>query len=168
MSGMNSFLADARILLLRYTFQKGSERLDPLFAPPVRARLACPMISAAEFVAEANRMRRGRRLSPITFSGAMLQFRLDLMQVADIAKLPVDNAAIERAFALLEAHPLKVIDGIVLSLALDVARSRRAVGDELVLVTTDRTLLRAARREGLQTFNPAAQSDTELAALIGP
>jgi hypothetical protein len=126
------------------------------------------MISAAECAAELNRMRRGRRLSPTFYSGAVLQLRADLMHAPDITKVAASNVAVEAAFTLLDAHPLGAIGGIVLRLALDLATVRRAAADDLVLVSTNRTLLRAARREGLQTFNPAAPTDTELATLIEP
>jgi 3-hydroxyisobutyrate dehydrogenase-like beta-hydroxyacid dehydrogenase len=51
-------------------------------------------------------------------------------------------------------------------MALDVATRRRAAGHDLVLMTTDPPLLRAARREGLTTFNPERQTQAELDALI--
>jgi hypothetical protein len=41
-NGMNWFLLDASILLLRYAFQPGSQRLDPLFARPFGSGLLVP------------------------------------------------------------------------------------------------------------------------------
>ena len=47
-----------------------------------------------------------------------------------------------------------------------VVADHRKVGDELVLVASDHRLLRAAQAEGLTTFNPETESQTELDALL--
>ncbi len=52
--------------------------------------------------------------------------------------------------------------------ALAIARKLRTSGDDLVLVASDQRLLRAARSEGLVTFNPETQNQAALAALVGP
>ncbi len=126
------------------------------------------MISAAEVVAELNRRRRNGRMSPGTFNGALLELGWEVVEAASFAKAPLSDALIERAFSLLRTHPLGAGDGIVLRAALDLATARRNAGHDLVLVTTHRSLLRAARREGLMTFNPETQTEAELDALIGP
>ena len=40
-------------------------------------------------------------------------------------------------------------------------------GDDLVLVTSDQRLLRAAQVEGVLTFNPETQTEGDLDALLG-
>lgn len=49
---------------------------------------------------------------------------------------------------------------------LEVANVPRKAGDELVLVTCDARLLRAAQLEGLLRFNPELDTQTQLDALI--
>ena len=49
-------------------------------------------------------------------------------------------------------------DALVLHSALDTATKLRSTDDRLVLVASDQRLLRAARAEGLQIFNPEADS----------
>jgi len=46
------------------------------------------------------------------------------------------------------------VDALVLRSALDIATELRSTDDRLVLVASDQRLLRAARAEGLQIFNP--------------
>jgi hypothetical protein len=165
---MNSFLLDSRVLVERCTFQPGSGLLDALFAPGVRERLVCPWLSVADFAAELNRLRRRGSLTAMLFGGALFHLHDQLLHPSTVEKLSATGAAVQRALSLLEAYPLKAVDGIVLRLALDAAAARREARDDLVLVSTDRGLLRAARREGLLTFNPKAQAAAVLATLIAP
>jgi len=165
---MNSFLLDGRVLIIRYTFGTGSGLIDALFVPELRTRLVCPWLSVAELVAELNRRRRNRRLTTVIFEGAMLHVEDELIRPSTVEKLSADGAAFERTFTLLKAHVLGAVDGIVLRLALDAVASRRNAGNDLVLVTVNRGLIRAARQEGLLTFNPERQNEAQLDALVGP
>ena len=63
---------------------------------------------------------------------------------------------------LIEAHSLNSVDALVLRSALDTATELRSIGDRLVLVASDQRLLRAARAEGLQVFNPELDSQQTL------
>lgn len=56
----------------------------------------------------------------------------------------------------------------MLRVALDVAHPLRNQRDDLVLVASDQRLLRAARAEGLVTFNPETQDQAALATLLNP
>jgi hypothetical protein len=67
---------------------------------------------------------------------------------------------------LIEKHSINSVDAIVLRSALEVVIDLRDVGDDLVLVASDKRLLRAARVEGLSVFNPEIDSQQILAALI--
>ena len=83
-------------------------------------------------------------------------------------KVVADNAVVEVALDLIEVHFINATDAIILRLALDLAKQLRAVGHDLVLVASDQRLLRAAQAEGLETFDPEAQSQVVLDALLGP
>jgi hypothetical protein len=65
-------------------------------------------------------------------------------------------------------HSLNANDAVVLRVSLDVGQHLRSGGDDLVVVASDRRLLRAAQAEGLSTFNPETQDQAALAAFIGP
>lgn len=59
---------------------------------------------------------------------------------------------------LIETHSLNSVDAVVLCSALNIAAELRNTGDTLVLVASDQRLIRAARAEGLQVFNPEIDS----------
>ena len=63
---------------------------------------------------------------------------------------------------LIETHSLNSVDAMVLRSALNIAAELHNTGDTLVLVASDQRLLRAARTEGLQTFNPEIDSQQTL------
>ena len=70
----------------------------------------------------------------------------------------VPNSLVWDSIRLIETHSLNSVDAIVLRSALDTGTELRSVGDGLVLVASDQRLLRAARAEGLQIFNPELDS----------
>jgi hypothetical protein len=69
---------------------------------------------------------------------------------------------------LIDRHSVNSTDGIILRAALDLAAALRARGDRLIVVSCDTRLLKASTTEGLATFNPESQSETDLDALLGP
>ena len=67
---------------------------------------------------------------------------------------------------LIEKYSLNSTDAILLNSALNIAADLRHAGNDLVLVAADGRLLRAARAEGLDTFNPERNSQADLNALL--
>ena len=63
---------------------------------------------------------------------------------------------------LIETHSLNSVDAMVLRSALNIAAELRSTDDTLVLVASDQRLLRAARTEGWQIFNPEIDSQQAL------
>src|SRR5262249_33858383 len=163
---MYSFFLDARVLVKRYATERGTELVDHLFARASRDRLLCSMLGGAEVLAQLCRRRQSGRLTPALFSAGLLQFPIEIMESSDVSKLPPDNALIRAALPRVEQSRLGAVDGIVLRTALDAAVVRRAGGHDLVLMPTTPPLVRAAHRQGLITFNPETQIQTELDALL--
>jgi predicted alpha/beta hydrolase family esterase len=82
--------------------------------------------------------------------------------------LSVTSRLIIASFPLIVAHSLNSTAAIILKSALAIARKLRVGGDDLVLVASDHRLLRAAKAEGLATFDPETQDQAALSALLGP
>jgi len=61
------------------------------------------------------------------------------------------------SLSLIVAHSINSTGAITLRSALAIVQKLRAGGDDLVLVSSDQRLLRAAQAEGLLTFNPENQ-----------
>jgi predicted nucleic acid-binding protein len=165
---MNVFPCDARALVKRYIPEAGTPVVNHLFDPLPRHRLLCLMLGAAEVMATLVRKRNANLLTPVMFAQAVAQFRNEVLGALDFAKLSSENALIERAFVLLEKYAINSTDGIVLQASLVAAAQLRTVGDDLVLVASDRRLLKAARMEGMLTFDPETQTQIDLDVLVGP
>jgi hypothetical protein len=126
------------------------------------------MLSAAEGIASLIRKRNGGVLSATSFAAAVTHFRKDVLDAADFVKLSADNTLIMAAILLLDRHPINSADSIVLQATLDMATIERSGGNDVILVASDQRLLRAAQAEGIVTFDPETQTQTNLDALIGP
>ena len=73
-----------------------------------------------------------------------------------------------RAAPHIERHSINATDAIVLHATLGLAQFLRVNGDDLAIVASDQRLLRAAKAEGLDTFDPETQDQATLSKLIGP
>ena len=165
---MNAFFFDGSALVKRFAAEPGQALVDSLFARVGRERLMCLMLGVAEVAAALIRKRNGGIITPTTYATAMADPRAEILNSADFAKLASDNSVVNSSISLLEKHPINATDAIVLYVVLQATAQLRADGDDLVLVCSDRRLLRAAQAEGLLTFDPESQTQAELDALIGP
>jgi predicted nucleic acid-binding protein len=165
---MNLFLLDASALVKRYTLETGAALVDHLFARATTARLMCVMVGAAEVVAALVRKRNRGLITPAIFTATLAQFSYEVLNAVGFAKLPSDNALILASIRLVIKYGINSTDAIVLHSALTVAAQARALGNHLVLVTSDQRLLKAAQAEGLLTFDPETQDQAALDALLGP
>lgn len=163
---MTLFLIDASGLVKRYDSEQGTALVEHLFNTVTRDRLCCLMLGAAEVAATLVRKRNRGVLSQPMFVATIARFAAEILRAADFHKLPCDNSLIEASIPWSDRYALNSHDAVVLEAALDHARWLRTQGNDLVLVTADTRLLRAAQAEGLQTFNPETQPQTDLDTLI--
>ena len=70
------------------------------------------------------------------------------------------------SWQFIDLHSLNSSDAIILQCALDEVNNLRAAADDLVLVSSDDRLVRAAKREGVRTFNPENDGQKALDVLI--
>jgi predicted nucleic acid-binding protein len=157
---------DASALAKRYAPEPGTLVVNHLFAGVTPARLHVLNVGVAEVVSLLVRKKNGGRITIGAFSQALTDFGTEVVHEASLSKLPVENALVTAALPLIQLHSINATDSIILRSALDLAAQLRAGGDDLVLITADQGLVRAARAEGLLTFNPETQTEAELSALL--
>jgi predicted nucleic acid-binding protein len=165
---VNFFLFDGSALVKRYFPEPGTPLVAHLFAQAPRTRLLCLMLGAAEAAAALVRKRNQGALAATAFSTATRELRSEIVDAVDFTKLASDNPTVLASIPFSEKHAINATDAVVLQHAIELASQLRAVGDDLVLVVTDRRLLRAAQAEGLLTFDPETQTQAELDAFLGP
>ena len=153
------FFFDASALVKRYIRESGSELVNFLFENVPLKRLKCLTLGGAEVFWICIRKKNDGRITPQQFTQAVANLQLEV--IADesaFQTISIPDSLVWDSLDLVETHSLNSVDGIVLRSALDVAAELRETSNNLVLVASDKRLLRAARAEGLLTFNP--ESDT--------
>ena len=156
---MYHFYFDASALAKRYTEEIGIDKIDFLFDYVSLERLLCLTIGAMEVFWICVRKRNDGRITSHQFERAVTHLRHEVINTqSDFKTIPIPDSLVWDSMDLIETHSLNSIDAIVLRSALDIAAELRRAGDTLVLVASDQRLLRAARAEGLQVFNPEIDS----------
>ena len=164
---MHYFYFDASALAKRYVQEVGSDKIDFLFTNVPWARLQCLTIGAVEVFWICVRKRNDRRISADQFAESTTYLKSEIIDIqSNFRKLSVPDALVWDSMRLIETHSLNSVDAIVLRSALDIAAELRNTDDTLVLIASDQRLLRAARTEGLHTFNPEIDSQQTLADWI--
>ena len=160
---MYYFYFDASALAKRYIEESGSDKIDFLFANVPLGRLQCLTIGAMEVFWICVRKRNDNRITATQFTQATGHLEREVINSqSDFKTISVPDSLVWDSMHLIETHSLNSVDAIVLHSALDIAAGLRSIGDTLVLVASDRRLLRAARTEGLQVFNPEMDSQQTL------
>ena len=113
------------------------------------------------------RKKNDRRITELDFYQAGINFNYELISnQSEFRTLAVPDLLVLDSMSLIETHSLNSVDAIVLRSALNIATQLRYTGNTLILVASDQRLLRAARTEGLQIFNPEIDSQQTLADWI--
>src|SRR5207249_660935 len=114
------------------------------------------------------RKRNASLISSATFAKSLLNLRSEILDPPTPKRIAATDALAFSSIHLIDSHSVNSTDAILLQSSLELAASLRAGGDDLVLVSSDRRLITAAKAEGLVTFNPESQTTAELDALIAP
>lgn len=160
------FYLDASALAKRYAPEPGTAVINHLFARLTPARMFVLHIGVAEVVSILVRKRNAGKLSRTAFTQAFVDLQAEIINQLALRKLDADATFVAAALPVILKHSINSTDAILLCSALDVAVSLSARGNDLVLIAADQRLLRAARTEGLLTFNPETQTTADLNALL--
>lgn len=160
---MYYFYFDASALAKRYIEEIGSDKIDFLFANVPLARLQCLTIGAVEVFWICVRKKNDGRITASSFTQATGHLEYEVINTqSNFRTISIPDSLIWNSIHLIETHSLNSVDSIVLRSALNIATELHNTGDTLVLVASDQRLLRAARTEGLQVFNPELDSQQTL------
>ena len=137
---------DASAAAKRYFYEEGSSRVESLWHGP--EFFSSLSILHCELTSVVNRKFRERAFSIAAYR--LLKERIG-QDFRKINALPVDENVIGISLRLLDSHPLKTLDSLYVAGALSL---QRAVEEQVLFVSADRQLLRAALAEGLRVLNP--------------
>jgi predicted nucleic acid-binding protein len=159
---------DASALLKRYYAEVGSPEMDHLFVRVPVDRMFVLAVGYTEVASVLKRRLNAGRLKPRRYLLALRRLRAEIGPASPATLVAVDGALADVAIEHVDHHSVNSTDAALLQSALDIATTLRTVGDDVLVVASDRRLLRAAKAEGLKTFNPETESAADLDARLGP
>lgn len=135
---------DASALVKRYIVERGSRETIALTSDAEMT--ATSVVSRAELAAAFAKAVRAGLVSDEIARNAQRRFAGDW---ADLARVSVSEALVERAEALAWEYGLRGYDAVQLASAL---AWQESAGEEIVLATFDQQLWQAAKRTGLKAW----------------
>lgn len=162
------FWVDANAFAKRYVVEDGTQLINYFFENVSTSRVLCLVDSLNEvYAVMAKKLRKpdGVLIQP-DHDQAIEKFEAEVVNHAEVVQLEATSNQKIAARKLIAAHALNSSDALILQCALDEANNLRAAGNDLVLVCSDKRLVRAAKREELRTFNPENDSQEHLDIFI--
>jgi len=153
---------DSSAWVKRYIAEPGSEVMDALWTEIDQGRLqaTCLWLGFTESVWVLQRRRNAGSLSLHAFATVYQQFRQDCERVAWIG---ISWERVQASVVWIVKHNLNSADALHLQAALE---QQAQTSEGIWLVSSDRRLVRAARAEGLQIFNPVGLTQLPIAFLL--
>ena len=150
---MPIFYLDTSAVVKRYRSERGTEVIARLFDDPESEdRFYSSFLSILEFTSGILCLVKGDQLRERVANEVLARFRRDIREI--FRGWPLDNDIVTEAVAVVERHKLRSGDAIHLATAISLFSI--ATGPQVVMVTSDRELLRAAEVSGITTLDPQA------------
>jgi len=162
---MNHIYWDASALVKRYVAEVGTPLVNHLFMKVPRSRMMCLHICTGEVISIFVRKKNSGLITNAIFAQAMADCRMEVLDDVNFKLISTDAYLISSSHPFIEKYALNATDALILRSAINVATLLCRKGDNLVLITSDRRLLRVAKAEGLTTFNPETDLQAQLDAL---
>ena len=163
---MNYFWLDANAIAKRYVVETGTPLINYFFTNVSAERIVCLFDSMDETRSVIVRKRNRGEITASGFNQAIQQFETEVINSSEMVQVHATVSQKISARKLIDDYSINSTDAYILQCALDKANELQADGRNLILVSSDKRLLRAAQSERLPTFNPETNSKTSLDLLI--
>ena len=163
---MNYFWLDANAMAKRYVPEKGTSIINHFFTTISPDRIICLFDSMDETRSVIVKYRNRGDITSSEFNRAIQQFAREVINNPAVLQVHATVDQKISARELIDSYSINSTDAYILQCALDEANELQADGHNLILVSSDKRLLNAARRETLRTFDPEIDSQTTLDVLI--
>jgi predicted nucleic acid-binding protein len=128
--------------------------------------MVCLFEGAGEIIFVFVRRRNEGRITTARFNQLREHFKTEFIDRDEVEQIFPTEDQIADSWDLIEEHSLNSTDAILLQCALDRTNELRIEGDNLVLVSSDKRLIRASQNEGLLTFDPETDNQAALDVFI--
>ncbi len=155
---MAIYYLDTSGIVKRYRIEQGTEVIDKLLSDPLpQDEFYTSFLSIIELTSSIVRLARSGQLPEKAASQTIARFRQDIRDGFKV--WPLDNEIAEGAVTIIEGHGLRSGD------AIHMATARLIIAavsySPLVIVSSDRELLRAAKAIGIAVLDPQANGASE-------
>ncbi len=157
---------DASALVKRYSSEDGTELVNELFYDLPVEQMTCAVIGVLEIISVLVRKRNDGRLPPKLFAQAMLELNKEVIEDAAFSIASVDDELILSALNLIAQHNINATDAVILRSCLNLQQTLLKQDQRLVFWSCDKRLLRAARYEGVEVFDPEVDTKAQLQAIL--
>lgn len=145
---MKIYYWDTSALIKRYHRERGSEMVDTLFKE-IEGGESKGVISHLGVLESLSAI--VRRKSEIRGDYRKVIKKMLVDYVDNLTIVPIDTDIVALSMRVILKHGLRSLDGIHLATLLHISAY---MSEKIVLISSDRELLRAARDEGFETLNP--------------
>ncbi len=150
---MTSYYFDSSSLTKRFTKEQGTNWVINLFRSTSNNRINIAEITFVEVISALTRQHRGNKITSDHYQKSLRRFRRAFRNKFFVTA--IDLSIIEHAALLAEKYALRGYDAVQLASALEVQKTRQAVGaSSIIFVSADNALNQAAQSEGLTVDNP--------------
>ena len=163
---MNYFWLDTNAIVKQYVSEEGTCLINYFFNRVSSDRIFCLLDSIDETFRVFVKKRNGERITETAFKQAIQRFEVEFIHRTEIKKINAIDSQKTAARNFIDAYPVDHTDAYILRCALDKADELRIAGDDLVLVSSDKKLLKAAKKERLLTFDPENDNQIDIDFLI--
>ena len=158
---------DASALAKRYAPEAGSDFINELFLHFPRDQMQISTVGISEIISVLVRKQNDGRLPAKLFHQTLLEIGDEIINNEAFSFSSVDDQLIFSSQKLIVLHNINATDAIILQSCLDI-RERLPHEDKLVLLSSDKRLLRAANNENLFVLDPEIASFPEFQELASP
>ena len=155
------FWLDANAIAKRYVVEKGTQIIDHFFTHVSTERIICLFDSMDETRSVIVRKRNRGEITSSEFNQAIQQFEVEIVNSPEVLQVHATVSQKIAARKLIDGYSINSTDAYILQCALDQASELRQDSHDLIFVSSDKRLIRAAKSEELLTFDP--ETDTQIA-----
>lgn len=150
---MATYYADSSVLVKRHVVERGTGWVQALTDPVAGHVFMTSRCSIVEVASALNRRQREGSLSAAQYARISADF--EALCATEYQLVDLSAQVVDRAWRLLERHPLRAYDAVQLASALLADSVLRATAaPALTLLAADDRLLAAGQLEGLAVDNP--------------
>jgi predicted nucleic acid-binding protein len=167
---VNYFWLDANAIVKQYVTETGTLLINYLFARVSLNRIFCLFDCMGEVRFAIAKKKNERRTTIAAIDQAIQRFEEEFLHRDEVQQVHATESQKRTAWQRIDPHTgariINNTDAYILQCALDTVDELRTAGDDLILVSSDKDLLVAAKKEGLLTFDPEIDNQINLDVLI--